>query len=142
MFRYGPASRSRILTLHPKLRKFLLAAILVSPVDFGIASGARDKDEQTVLFVGPPKLSNARFGESPHNTVDQDGEPESWAFDFYLWEGHEIWGGPKVERHAVWLQGFAASMGVTLILGRDFKSIDDPGHCEMKGWEAHAPKEA
>ena len=134
MFIFSPSSLRRLDTAHPVLKLAMLDSLQVSTEDFGIASCFRDEEEQNAKFE--MERSKARWGESAHNTVDSRDAPMSMGLDFFIAEnGIAIWGGPRVERQAVWLSGFLAAKGIPVKLGLDFTNLHDPGHLEMVGWE-------
>lgn len=50
MYSFGKNSLAKLLTVHKDLQDVFLAAIRVSPIDFGISHGLRTADEQFELW--------------------------------------------------------------------------------------------
>ncbi len=115
---FGTRSRERRDTCHPDLILVLDDAILVN--DFAILCGVRGKDEQDQAFADG--LSNALYGQSPHNT-----EP-SVAFDAAPWfsaRPHIHWEDELgfAELNGVF-RAVAHRLRVRLKWGKDFVSLE------------------
>lgn len=76
---FGKKSLVQYSTLCPELKEILTEAIKCPRFDFSIIEAWRSGEDQDVMYEND--LSHARAGESPHNCVDEDGEPESRGVD-------------------------------------------------------------
>lgn len=86
-----PSSR-RPLDMSPRLQsahaKFDIA-MRAAGIDYILTCTYRSDDEQDKLYAQGRTtpggiVTNARAGESKHNTVDRDGKPASQAFDIVI----------------------------------------------------------
>lgn len=77
-------------------------------------------------------LSKAGAGSSPHNCCNDDGSPNSKAFDFGVFEddGKYVTDG-KDPRYT---QAAEIGKSLGLVWGGEFHSIFDPDHLELKNW--------
>jgi len=87
-WRFSYSSFRKLSTVRPELQIIFNKALKISPVDFGISCGYRDKDEQELAFrEGRSKL---RWPESKHNRYPSD------AVDFFpVVNGKAIWDNPS-----------------------------------------------
>lgn len=101
----------------------------------------RSSDEQNKLYAQGREyegkiVTNAKGGESPHNTTKPAGSPASLAFDFCpLWAGKCVWdaGDP------LWERCIAIARGLGLESGADWKMKDMP-HLQMPLWKVYCKK--
>ena len=137
--RYGRASRAKLNTCHPLLAQVAERALELSPYDITIVWGGRTQAEQNALFESG--ASYARFPDSKHNVLGDDGEMRSEAIDFAPWVASRV---PWNDTHvfAVVAGAFfaaAAEIGVSLRWGGDWdgdgstedQTLLDWGHIEM-----------
>lgn len=84
LHQYGPASRAKLESCHADLERVFKRALTMTPeaVDMTIVWGFRNKAEQNGL---DPSVTNARWPESYHNTLDENDDPLSDATDFAPW---------------------------------------------------------
>lgn len=133
MYKFGPTSKRKLNTCHPKLIKVAEEAIKV--VDFSIISGYRGKSEQDrYKSIGASQLS---YPDSKHNNRDKRGKRQSLAFDFapypIVWSDTE-----QFTYVAGVIMGIAKQMGIQLRWGNDWdgngkvsEGFQDYGHIEL-----------
>lgn len=84
--KFSKTSLDRLYTCDPRLIKIAEEAIKVSPVDFGIACGARSIEDQQKAFKEGKSKCDGIKNKSNHNYNP------SKAFDFYAWvNGKASW---------------------------------------------------
>ncbi len=78
-------------------------------------------------------ITNARGGESPHNTTDADGNPAACAFDFAIKndDGTVDWDASDDD----WQVAIRIGEGLGLVSGSTFHSIKDSPHMELANWK-------
>lgn len=125
-------------TMHPDLVKLCYAFLMQCSklgIKLKITQTYRSVAEQDALYAqgrtAPgKKITNARGGQSPHNTV-VNGQPAASAFDIVCIgsDGKPDWNSPNFAK--------AGSVGssVGLTWGGDFKSIKDMPHFELPNWK-------
>lgn len=125
-------------TMHPDLVKLCYAFLMQCSkqgIKLKITQTYRSVKEQDALYAqgrtAPgPKITNARGGQSPHNTT-LNGQPAASAFDIVCLDanGKPDWNSPNFSK--------AGSVGrsVGLTWGGDFKSIKDMPHFELPNWK-------
>lgn len=116
MPRFGTRSTRNLTTLHPLLQMVLTEAI--KHWDFTLIHGHRGEELQNELFA--QGLTKLRFPESKHNRTDEQGEPESWAFDYAPWfpeEPHIRW---DHDRDFILLAGKIMGIAEPILLPRGF----------------------
>jgi len=138
---YGKGSLAKLDTCDRRLRKIAVQALILSPYDITIVHGWRGKDVQNALFASG--VSKAKWGQSPHNAVNDEGLPCSVAIDF----------APYVTDHIPWddthifaciagvFMTVAQEMGHSLRWGGDWdndgsskdQTLLDWGHLELWG---------
>lgn len=138
-FRYGPASRAKLHTCHPKLIQVAKLALKRSPYDITIIHGWRGETVQNALFESG--ASTKRWPDSKHNHTSDAGHPLSLAIDFGPWvEGHVPWKDiPIFCVIAGIMYGAANQLGVKIRWGADWDgdgstqdhTLLDYGHVEL-----------
>jgi len=83
-YQFSRSSRIRLNTCHPDLQKVMEKALEISPVDFGIASGARTTREQNELFHQGRSLCDGYVVKSKHQSTPSN------AVDIYAWMEGQI----------------------------------------------------
>lgn len=81
--KFGARSLAKLSSCNFKLAQLMNGAILLSPVDITIIEGFRSDTQQDHLFA--KGLSKKRGGESLHNHMSRQGNPNSLAVDFAPW---------------------------------------------------------
>ncbi len=81
MYHFGDKSSERLQECDPRLQIVLNQAIKF--MDFSVLCGYRDEKAQMAAYNAVPRLSNAKFGQSPHNftpsrAVDIVPYPVDW----------------------------------------------------------------
>ncbi len=78
---YGQSSQAKLDSCHPDLERVFKRALRMTPdaIELTIVWGFRSKAEQNGL---DPSVTNARWPDSYHNTLDNHGDPLSDAVDF------------------------------------------------------------
>ena len=123
MPKFGKRSLLCIDTCHPDLQQLLHEVI--KKVDISVRWGWRgEKDQNGFVAAG---TSRTRWPNSKHNNVDDDGNPESLAFDAYPYPVP-----PRtaagLRRHC-WVSGYikatADRMGIKLRQGIDWDGDGD-----------------
>lgn len=111
-FSFGPASRKKVATCHPLLRRVLDAAILWTPRDFTVTEGWRGKEAQTAAVKAG--LSKTPWPRSKHNHME-GGKQASLAVDVAPWFAtvpHIRW--KEVEEFR-FLAGFIIGIGTPIV---------------------------
>ena len=131
-----PRSKKNIDTLLPEVRTYAIALIqkaALNGIHIKIISGLRTYEEQDVLFAkgrpdNPPKVTNAKGGESNHNF--------GIAFDIGIFEGGEyLHRSPKYK--AVGVLG----MDLGLEWGGNWTSFHDEPHFQLRPtWAREMPE--
>jgi len=81
MYQFSQSSKTRLYTAHPELIEVFEIAILVSPIDFGIACGMRNRENQEAAFK--TGVSQVNWPDSKHNRTPSD------AVDFFESVGND-----------------------------------------------------
>lgn len=125
-------------TMRPDLVKLCYAFLMnceKAGIKVKITQTYRSVAEQDALYAqgrtAPgKKITNARGGQSPHNTT-LNGKPFASAFDIVCLDsaGKADWNSPNFEK--------AGKIGreCGLVWGGDFKTIKDMPHFEIRGWK-------
>lgn len=119
-FALSPRSRSRLLGVHPDLIRVVESAILVSPLDFMVVEGRRDKTRQAALV----KAGLSRTMNSRHLT----GHAVDLAV---LLNGEVRWDWPGYRILAKMMKETAAKLGIPLEWGGDWKTFPDGPHFQL-----------
>ena len=133
-FRYGNASKARLDTCTDNLVAVAQRGLELSPYDITIIHGWRGEEVQNALHASG--ASTKRFPDSKHNTVDENEQPKSEAFDFGPWiDGDIPWG----ETHIfACIAGcfFAAAkeLGVKLRWGGDWDGDGNTKEHKLQDW--------
>lgn len=108
-------------------------------IKVGISQTYRSEEEQNADYAQgrttPGKvITNARYGQSPHNCVDANGRPAARAFDFFIYndDGKTLDWNPA---DAKWQAAIAAGEGLGMVSGSVFH-LRDNDHFEMAGWKS------
>ena len=91
---------------------------------------------QNGLESGFPTESNY---PPPRSSVDENGNPASQAFDFFLYDAD---GSSQLDWDASdsqWQKAIAIGKGLGLVSGGDFHSLKDYPHFEMPNWQGDEP---
>ena len=139
MFAFGTRSKGRLATCDWRLQEIHNHAIRHAPYDYGIACGHRSSEKQQSAFDNG--LSDAKPGQSAHNRVDANGEPDSGATDIFIARnGHAVWGDESPQARSeirelqMYIQGVAYGLGYRLSVMPTLKNgVEDLGHAEMTG---------
>ncbi len=127
MFRFSPASKARLATCDKRIQ--IVMNSVIKEYDITIVCGYRNKKDQMAAYHSRPQRSKAKWLESPHN------HSPSFGIDIAPWTDGIDWDN---EMEFGYMAGVIMSMaktcGVSLVWGGRFKSIDDPGHFEIKDW--------
>lgn len=116
----GARSLSRLEGVHPDLVKVVNKAAAMSNIDFTILEGLRTLDRQKVLFA----KGATRTMKSRHlNGHAVDIAP--------LIDGQVTWDWPLYHKLAPIIKGAAASVGVPIEWGGDWKSFKDGPHWQL-----------
>lgn len=100
------------------------------------AAYAKGRNAYGVVINKKQIITNAKYGESPHNCVDKDGNPAALAFDFAIEtvDGKLDWNaGDPVWRRAIEI---GTAMGLVSGASASFKAahlVDSP-HLELPHW--------
>lgn len=78
-------------------------------------------------------ITNAQYGQSPHNCVDSDGNPAAKAFDFAIQDATGVldWDASDPE----WQAAIKIGEALGLISGSCFHSLVDSPHFELPNWK-------
>lgn len=126
-FRFGVKSRRKLNTCDPRLVKVAERALELSPVDFTIVWGWRNKEQQNAMVAS--RVSKKRWPHSKHNAHKKrknDIVPNSKALDFAPWVGNTI---PWDDTHV-----FAVIAGCFFAAAKELKiNIRYGGDWDMDG---------
>ena len=77
-------------------------------------------------------ITNAQYGQSPHNCVNADGTPAARAFDFAIQNGNGTldWNASD----PAWQRAIAIGEGLGLVSGSTWHSLKDTPHFELPNW--------
>jgi len=120
MYKFSQRSLDRLQGVHPDMVKLMSESIKESPYDFGITEGRRDNTRQQQLVKeGKSRTLNSRHltGHAVDIAVFIDGKL-TWDFDKYK----------AVAEH---VKKVAASLGVSIIWGGDWRGLVDGPHFEL-----------
>lgn len=150
---FGKKSLERLEGVHPNLVKVLKAAILTTPIDFTIIEGQRTAKTQAMYYTWGRTVVNPNTGPIPGNKfgmivtgrngvsnksnhqVKADGYGH--AVDLYPYVNGKVYMIQKetdgylrtISNH---IKKVAATMGIGITWGGDFKKPYDPPHFELK----------
>lgn len=124
-WKWGKKSLERLASCDTKLQELANMMLERSPFDLTITCGFRGEKEQNEAYQNGK--SNARFGQSKHNTypsqaVDICPYPIDWE------ETNPRW--TQMALNAMWCAG---KLGFEITWGGTFKNITDKPHIELKG---------
>lgn len=119
-FKLSSRSKDRLIGVHPDLCKVVELAITLTPIDFGITEGLRDKERQAVLYAkGATKTMNSR-----HLT--------GHAIDFVCYvNGDVTWDLKYYKQVSDAFKTAAVKLKVPIVWGGDWKSFVDGPHIEL-----------
>lgn len=107
-------------------------------IDSFITETYRNEAEQNADYAqgrtAPGRIiTNARYGESPHNCVDENGNPAARAFDFAMKDATGIldWDASDPE----WQRAISIGEALGLFSGSEFHSPKDSPHLELHNWK-------
>jgi hypothetical protein len=128
MFKFSKLSLERLNGVDPKLVTILKIAILLTPIDFGIAEGVRDADTQKKYYdLGKSKLDGT-------NKISKHQEGK--AVDIYAWvNGKASWDPIHLAVIFGVVHAIAKAQGINLRWGATFGSDNyhgwDTNHIEL-----------
>jgi peptidoglycan LD-endopeptidase CwlK len=105
----------------------------------GVSQTYRSAVEQDVDYAKGrttegPIITNARAGQSPHNCQDENGNPASKAFDFFIYAAD---GSTRLDwdaSDAQWQKAIQIGKDLGLVSGGDFHGLRDYPHFELSNW--------
>jgi peptidoglycan L-alanyl-D-glutamate endopeptidase CwlK len=119
-YSFGARSLSRLVGLHPDLRKVMDRAIATTDIDFTILEGLRTLDRQKQLVLsGASKTLNSRH---------LDGHAVDIA---PLVDGEIRWDWPLYKRLSVIVKKAAQDVGVPIEWGGDWTKFKDGPHWQL-----------
>lgn len=131
---YGNKSESKIVTCTQNLQLVIYRGIELTPYDITIIHGWRGEEIQNALFASG--ASDNPWPDSKHNTIDEDSQALSEAFDFGPWIDSRIpWGETHI--FAVIAGCFfaaAAELGVLLRWGGDWDADGNTKEHKLQDW--------
>ena len=107
-------------------------------ISVGLSQTYRNEQDQNNDYaqgrtVAGAIITNAQYGESPHNCVLEDGTPAAKAFDFYILNDD----GTTCDWNASdekWKTAISIGQGLGLISGSTFAELVDNPHMELINW--------
>lgn len=119
-FRLSKRSLSRLEGVHPELVRVVKRAIEITPVDFAVTEGLRTRERQAELVeAGASRTMNSR-----HLT--------GHAVDLVaIVNGKVRWDWPLYPHIATAMKAAAKELGVVIVWGGDWKSLQDGPHYEL-----------
>lgn len=127
MYKLSKRSLSRLEGIEPDLIELLKEAIKTSPYDFGIPreGGLRTAEDQHILFLKGASKCDGYKRKSKHQL--------GLAFDIYGYvDGKPTWDKIILTNIAYHILMVAASMGIKLTWGGNWKNFKDMPHFEIK----------
>ena len=129
-FRFGTRSCSNLATCDDRLVAICELALAgyaptVTPVDFAVIEGHRDRETQDDLYR--QGLTRARWPRSAHSAVPSEAvHVIPWPFAQSDWESIPRW-----HELATHMLGAAAALGIPLLWGGHWKWLRDYAHFEL-----------
>jgi peptidoglycan L-alanyl-D-glutamate endopeptidase CwlK len=128
MFKFSQRSKDRMKGVHPDLIEVAQLALELSPVDFGVSEGLRNREKQRQMV----KKGLSTTMNSRHLT--------GHAIDVYAWvDGTVSWEWPEYKKIAKAFKKAAKKLEVDIDWGGDWKSFPDGPHFQLS-WDSY-PKE-
>lgn len=138
MYHFGDKSNERLHECDARLQIVLNEAIKF--MDFSVLCGYRDEKAQMAAYNAVPRLSNAKFGQSPHNfTPSRAVDIVPYPVD---WKNHE-----RFAYLAGLVRGIGSMHNIAITWGHDWdgdgvlgkndpdeKLLDMP-HFELTNWK-------
>lgn len=119
--KFGSRSIKSMVGIHPDLRRVLDRALQDSPIDFTVIEGLRTQERQKQLVAsGASQTMNSRHITGHAVDLLPIGPDGKGAFDWPLY--HQL---------APAIKAAAASEGVAIIWGGDWKTFKDGPHFEL-----------
>jgi len=119
MFRLSERSRKNLEGVHPDLVRVVEKALEITPIDFAITEGLRDKARQAELVKqGASQTSKSRHLTGHAVDVMACGVADVWKWDHYI----EI---AKAFKQA------AADLAIPINWGGDWHTLKDGPHFEL-----------
>jgi len=120
--RFSQRSKERLSGVHPDLIAVCYRALLLSPHDFGITEGLRDKERQKEL------------AEQGKSTTLHSYHLTGKAVDFAVFVGGKLtWDLEFYRDVAAAFKHAASEYGVSITWGGDWKTFVDGPHIQMEG---------
>jgi len=121
MYKFSQRSLDRLQGVHPDMVKLMSESIKDSPYDFGITEGRRAIERQQQLVAeGKSQTMNGR-----HIT--------GHAVDIAIFIDNKVtWDFEKYKEVADHVKKIAASLGISIVWGGDWKSLRDGPHFELR----------
>lgn len=134
-----------ISDLHPDLQPLarqFIANCEVAGIDAFIDQTYRDADDQNADYAQGRTtpghiITNAKFGQSPHNVTDAAGKPAACAFDFAIKDATGVldWDASDSE----WQAAIKIGQALGLVSGATWCcALKDSPHMELPNWKAKA----
>lgn len=125
-YKLSKTSMKRLGTCHSEIQIVILKAIEISPINFGVACGFRNREDQNKAFN--ENKSRVQWPNGKHNKLP------SLAVDLYAYvDGMASWN----EKHLSMLAGVILSIANNLVIklkwGGHWKDFVDMPHYEIGG---------
>lgn len=139
---FSQRSKKALIGVHPELVRLMEEAIKNTPVDFTIVEGVRTPQRQAELYAQGRtkpglKVTNADgIKKKSNHQPKKDGYGH--AVDLYPYIGgrvHTEGVNCKLKVIADHIKEVAKKLNINITWGGDFKSLYDPPHFELKGYE-------
>ena len=120
MFKFSTRSKERLAVVHPDLVKVTQRALELSPYDFGITEGLRNKEQQKAnVAKGASQTMNSRHltGHAIDFVAYVDGKV-NWDFSYY-------------RQIADAFKKASAELGIPIVWGGDWTTLKDGPHIEL-----------
>lgn len=125
-YKLSAISMKRLDTCHPDIQIVVLKAIEISPIDFGVACGERNKKDQNKAF--DEKKSRIKWPNGKHN------KSPSLAVDLYAYvDSQASWNESHLSMLAGVILSVANNLGINLKWGGHWKKFIDMPHYEIGG---------
>jgi peptidoglycan L-alanyl-D-glutamate endopeptidase CwlK len=133
MNKFSDSSLKKLYTCDENLQKLMNAAIIDSPIDFGISYGQRTPEEQYALYQqGRTKPGRIVTYKDGYKELSKHNYNPSKAIDIVCYQNLKVtWDTEYYKRVAVHVAKVALELGIKYTWGGEFRTLKDLPHYEV-----------